>query len=100
MADNGVGMSAEVQARAFERFFTTKSADRGTGLGLASAHDIVSAHGGSIGVESTPGTGTSVTFRLPINQRGQPRRSERTAATGPGSDPGSDVEAVRDGDAA
>jgi CheY-like chemotaxis protein len=61
VTDTGTGMSADVQARVFEPFFTTKG-DRGTGLGLAMVLGIVERHGGSIVLESLPGSGT--TFHL------------------------------------
>jgi signal transduction histidine kinase/CheY-like chemotaxis protein len=62
--DDGVGMSAEVQARVFEPFFTTKG-ERGTGLGLAMVFGIVERHGGQIAVQSAPGRGTTVRLTLP-----------------------------------
>jgi PAS domain S-box-containing protein len=63
--DNGVGMSDDVMRRAFEPFYTTK-AGTGTGLGLAICHGIVQGAGGTIGLHSQPGTGTTVTVVLPI----------------------------------
>jgi len=65
--DYGVGIPREVLARAFEPFFTTKS--RGTGLGLPICQRIVDMHGGSITLDSTPGEGTVVTVRLPLDGR-------------------------------
>ena len=59
VADRGCGMTADVRARMFDLFFTTKG-DRGTGLGLAAVRDAVSAAGGHIEVESEPGRGTTV----------------------------------------
>jgi len=62
VSDNGPGMPAEVVARLFEPFFTTRS--EGTGLGLAIARGVARAHGGGIEVDSAPGSGS--TFRLSI----------------------------------
>lgn len=60
--DTGHGMSESVRALAFEPFFSTKGAARGTGLGLASVLGIVRQAGGAIALESAPGQGT--TFRV------------------------------------
>jgi len=65
VADNGMGMDASTRAHLFEAFFTTKSAGKGTGLGLTNVHDIVTANGGLIHVESAPGQGTRVNVLLP-----------------------------------
>lgn len=64
VADQGCGMSAEVRARMFELFFTTKG-DGGTGLGLATVRDAVRAARGHIEVESDPGWGTTVRVYWP-----------------------------------
>jgi PAS domain S-box-containing protein len=70
VADTGIGMSDEVRQHIFEAFFTTKPADRGTGLGLATVHSIVDEAGGSIEVESSPGRGSSFRILLPAAERG------------------------------
>jgi len=64
VADTGVGMSAEVLARVFDPFYTTKSR-QGTGLGLSITQTLVSRQGGEIRVRSAPGAGTVFTIWLP-----------------------------------
>jgi signal transduction histidine kinase len=74
--DRGAGIPPEQQAGLFERFYRVRSDTDapGVGLGLAIAKGIVEAHGGSIGIDSEPGTGTRVWFTLPAVQRpGEPR---------------------------
>ena len=67
IADNGGGIPAEVAERIFDPFFTTKSVGVGTGQGLFLAQETIrKKHGGAIAVESTPGTGTTFTIRLPL----------------------------------
>jgi signal transduction histidine kinase len=62
--DNGCGMTAEVAARIWEPFFTTKG-EEGTGLGLDVAKSIIEAHGGTIQCESAPEQGSTFTICLP-----------------------------------
>jgi len=62
--DTGVGMSAEVLARACEPFYSTKG-ERGTGLGLAICQQILDSHQGTLQLASTPGRGTTVIVELP-----------------------------------
>ncbi len=69
IGDTGSGMTEDVKARIFDPFFTTKPVGRGTGQGLSISHTvIVEKHGGSIGVDTAPGRGTTFTVRLPIAQ--------------------------------
>ena len=69
IADSGEGMAPELQRRIFMPFVTTKFLGRG--LGLASAHATVAAHGGTLDVQSAPSRGTTVTISLPASVHGQ-----------------------------
>jgi signal transduction histidine kinase len=64
--DTGTGMSDPVLKQIFLPFFTTKDVGQGTGLGLSVVHGIVSAHGGTISVESQPGLGSRFEVTLPV----------------------------------
>jgi signal transduction histidine kinase len=70
VGDDGPGMSADVQARMFEPYFTTKPVGQGTGLGLATVYGIVERAKGQIAVDSAPGRGTRVRIVLPATARG------------------------------
>jgi signal transduction histidine kinase len=63
VADSGRGMSADESARIFEDFYSTK--EGGTGLGLSIVRRLVMDLHGTIGVESAPGRGTSITVDIP-----------------------------------
>ncbi len=71
--DNGIGIPEDMQERIFEPFFRanearTMSEHIGSGMGLALVKRIVLMHGGVISLESTTGTGTTITLRLPLRQ--------------------------------
>jgi signal transduction histidine kinase len=73
--DTGEGMDTLVRSKATDPFFTTRPT--GTGLGLAIVHRLVHSHGGKIQIESSYGTGTTVTIILPLSA------STKTAAPPP-----------------
>jgi signal transduction histidine kinase len=64
VADDGPGMSPEVQARVFEPFFTTKGA-KGTGLGLAMVYATMNRHRGTVRLDTEPGNGATFTLWFP-----------------------------------
>ena len=70
VADTGPGLSTEQAERVFERFYRADQARRrktgGTGLGLAIVAALVAAHGGTVGVDTTPGGGATFRITLPL----------------------------------
>jgi PAS domain S-box-containing protein len=77
VADTGIGMPPEVQARVFEPFFTTKDVSKGSGLGLPQVYGFAQQSGGRVTIDSTVGVGTIVTLLFPRSVR------EPAAPTGP-----------------
>jgi len=89
VTDNGVGMTADVLARAFEPFFTTKGVGQGTGLGLSQVYGFVNQSGGKVKIASQPGVGTSIQIFLPrlastqeIEEQEAPRAAPESTARG------------------
>jgi signal transduction histidine kinase/CheY-like chemotaxis protein len=79
--DHGSGIPQELLPQIFQPFMTTKGAlggstTPGTGLGLAISHGIVESHGGTIGVESVVGQGTTMTVQLPLPAQATQERRE------------------------
>ena len=68
VSDNGCGMSAEVQARALDPFFTTKRASGGSGIGLAMVMRFAEAAGGTVQIDSAPNQGTTVAILIPAGR--------------------------------
>jgi len=76
VTDRGIGIPEDEQARVFERFYRADKARSratgGTGLGLAIVKHVANNHGGSVGLWSRPGTGSTFTLRIPAHVRPEP----------------------------
>jgi hypothetical protein len=88
VADTGVGMSADVAARAFDPFFTTKPIGQGTGLGLSMIYGFARQSNGHVTIDSRLGRGTSIRLYLPRHhgdiaaEHGAARKAAEPAVTG------------------
>jgi signal transduction histidine kinase/FixJ family two-component response regulator len=82
--DNGTGMDEPTREKVFTLFFSSKG-DRGTGLGLFIAGQVVEKHGGNIRVDSEPGRGTRFTIRMPRKRLETARSAAAAPAQGPAS---------------
>lgn len=72
-SDDGIGMTQKTLHQVFDPFFTTKMGQGGSGLGMNIVYNVVTGMlGGSIGIASTPGNGTSVTIMMPKHAPDQP----------------------------
>ncbi len=65
VSDTGTGMDEETAEHCFEPFFTTKGLAKGTGLGLAAVHAMVTQAGGQVSLDTAPGRGTTITLWFP-----------------------------------
>ena len=83
--DNGTGMDTKTIERVFEPYFTTKGVGKGSGIGLAVVHGIITNHGGSITCKSTEGVGTIFTILLPVYEGPvEEEREQKNALPGKG----------------
>jgi len=84
VADTGIGVAAEDQARIFEKFERGNARQSGAGLGLALVKRFIELHGGTVELRSNPGEGTTVTCwlnaELPLQKEGE--RQPRLRAVG------------------
>lgn len=82
LADTGPGIPEETLIRLFEPFMTTKSLDKGNGLGLCLVKGLVRKNGGSISVSSFRGSGTTFTLTFPVAGKKDPKGEKNYAMTG------------------
>jgi two-component system, NtrC family, sensor kinase len=65
LCDTGMGIPPDIAGKVFDPFFTTKEPGEGTGLGLSQVYGFAQQSGGTVGLDSRPGSGTTITIRLP-----------------------------------
>jgi PAS domain S-box-containing protein len=71
LTDTGVGIAPDTLSQVFEPFFTTKEVGKGTGLGLAQVYGFAQQSGGTVGIRSEVGRGTTITLYLPKGRAAQ-----------------------------
>ncbi|MCP4342310.1 MAG: ABC transporter substrate-binding protein [Desulfobulbaceae bacterium] len=84
IGDNGPGITPRVLSRIFDPYYTTKAKGKGTGMGLAIVHSIVSDHGGFVTVNSQEDIATEFHVFLPLTQTHQPAEKQVDQKTTPG----------------
>ena len=67
VADNGPGIPNEIASRIFDPLFTTKKGGKGTGVGLAFCHRIMSGHNGAIRLDAVAGPGATFVLEIPVH---------------------------------
>ena len=98
IADEGPGVSPEIQRRIFDPFFTTKEAGEGTGLGLTICYSIIDEHGGRIWLENRSAGGAVFNVELPfgVREEEEPADAEPPAGAQPASIGGKRILVVDD----
>ena len=81
VADSGEGIDPETLTHVFEPYFTTRADSNASGLGLTVCESIIKAHGGTLAIDSTPGTGTTIRATLPASAA--PDKTEAPVPAGP-----------------
>ncbi len=80
LRDSGVGIPADVIGKVFDPFFTTKEPGEGTGLGLSQVYGFAQQSGGAVSLDSVPGSGTTITIRLPRSHKPVPAACAESAS--------------------
>ena len=83
--DTGVGIPDDVAEKVFDPFFTTKPVGKGTGLGLSQVHGFAHQAGGTVGLRSALGRGTTITIYLPKATTQNPFEREQMSSKGAGT---------------